>query len=309
MKHIPKITALILVMFLLTQLIGLLVINIYSPTITQETDSNGNIINVTSYNLPYGVEPPSDINPKSSLFSIIIAIAFAVVLILILMKLRSEIFLRLWFFIVVILALSISLNAFLLKIPNASIIALIIAIPLAIIKVFKRNVIVHNLTELLIYPGIAAIFVPLLSIWTTVLLLILLSIYDMYAVWHAGFMQKMAKYQMEQVKVFPGFFLPYLDKKAKGKLKILNKSNKKGKNEKQIKVPVAILGGGDLVFPLILAGVVFNSLGIIPALLVILGSTIALGLLLFNSERKKAYPAMPFISLGALIALGISYLI
>jgi len=299
-------------MFFLTQIIGLLVINIYSPTISQTIDENGNQINITSYNLPYGVEPPQDSTPQSSLFSIVIAIAFAVGLILVLMKLRSEIFLRIWFFIVVILAISISFNAFLIKIPSSSLIALAIAVPLAILKIFKRNVIVHNLTELLIYPGIATIFVPLLSIWTGVLLLILLSIYDMYAVWHIGFMQKMAKYQMEQVKVFPGFFLPYLDKGAKSnlnKLNLKNKSNPKSKKEKKIRVPVAILGGGDIVFPIIMAGIVFRALGVIPALIISIGATVALGLLLLKSEKKKAYPAMPFITIGILIALGIVYLI
>jgi len=292
-------------MFFLTQLIGILVIHLYAPIITQSIDEQGNLINKNSYNLPYGVNPPEGTSPKSSLFSILIAIAIAVFLILFLMKIRAEIFLRIWFLIVVFLALSISINAFLINFPNSSIIALVIALPLAILKIFRRSFVMHNLTELLIYPGIAAIFVPLLNIWTSVLLMLLLSVYDMYAVWKAGFMQKMAKYQMEKVKVFPGFFVPYLDKKAKKQIEKLKSS----KSKKPIKLSIAILGGGDVVFPLILAGTVFNSLGFIQALIIIFGATAALGFLFYISKKGKAYPAMPFITIGVLVALGIVYFI
>ena len=164
-----------------------------------------------------------------------------------------------------------------------------------------------NITELFIYPGIASIFVPLLNIWTVVLLLILISIYDIYAVWHAGFMQKMAQYQIKKLKFFTGFFVPYLGKKQRDLIKGAA-SNSKLKNKK-IKVNVAILGGGDVVFPIILAGVVLNSLGLIQAIIISIGATIALAWLFYISEKGKFYPAMPFISIGCLIALGLALLI
>ena len=69
-----------------------------------------------------------------------------------------------------------------------------------------KNLYIHNLTELLIYPGLAGVFVPLLSIWTMIFLLVLISVYDMWAVWHSGIMQKMAKYQINKLKIFSGFF-------------------------------------------------------------------------------------------------------
>src|SRR3989344_1167045 len=158
MKHPKKIVLILIAMFLIAQLIGIFVISIYSPRITQVLDSEGNLVNVTSYNLPYGTEPPKDLAPQTSLFSILISIAIAVFIILMLMKFKAEIFLRVWFFVVVTIALGISFNAFLIQIPNSSIIAIIIALPLAVFKIFKRNIYVHNLTELLIYPGIGAIF-------------------------------------------------------------------------------------------------------------------------------------------------------
>lgn len=306
MKHSIKIVLILLGMFFLTQLIGILVIYQYSPQTSQVLDENGNLINKTIYNLPYGMEPPEDITPSATLFSIVIAIAIAVVFMLILMRYKAEFFLRAWFFIVVTLALGITLYAFISGIKYAQIIALIIALPLAAIKLFKRNIIVHNITELFIYPGIAAILVPLLNIWTVAILLVLISIYDIYAVWHAGFMQKMAQYQISKLKFFTGFFVPYLGKKEKNIMKQAKESEEK---DRKIKVNVAILGGGDVIFPIILAGVVLNQLGLVPALIISIGATLALAYLFYISKKGKFYPAMPFISAGCFLALGIALLI
>lgn len=309
MKHALKIILLLLAMFFVTQMIGLFVVNQYSPEVTQVVDDQGNITNVTSYNLPYGMDPPEEIEPKNTIIAIIIAIIIAVSIMFVLMKYNAEILLRTWFFVVVALAIGITLNSLILKIPSSALIAIIISIPIAYIKIFKRNIIVHNVTELAVYPGIAAIFVPILNIWTVVLLLILISLYDMYAVWHTGFMQKMAKYQIQKLKVFSGFFIPYMGKKQKQILAKAAKSKSKKDKEKKVKVSVAILGGGDVVFPIILAGVVLMTLGIIQALIISIGATVALAGLFWLSKKGKFYPAMPFITAGCFIALGIAYLI
>src|SRR3989344_1605966 len=182
MKHTLKVTAILLAMFFVTQLIGLYVVNQYSPQIIELVDEEGNVVNITTHNLPAIFEPPQDTNPQGALVSIIFAIIIAVFVMFALMKYEVEIFLRLWFFLVVALALSLTFNAIIMKIPSSFLIAIVIATPLAYFKIFQRNIIVHNLTELAIYPGIAAIFVPILSIWTVVLLIILISLYDMYAV-------------------------------------------------------------------------------------------------------------------------------
>lgn len=294
-------------MFLVSQFIGLFVVGVYSPQVNQIDLGNGTLINQTSYNLPLGLEPPQDTNPETNIFSIVIAFFFAIIIMLVLMNFKAELILRFWFFIVIIVALILTLNAGLIGFTKyALIISTLIAIPLAYLKVFQRDIYLHNFTELLIYPGIAAIFVPLLNIWTTVLLLILISVYDIYAVWHAKFMQKMAKYQINQVKVFSGFFVPYLLPKDKLALEKAKKSKLKNK---KIKVNVAILGGGDVIFPIILAGAILNVFGLISAVIISLGATLALSILFYYSEKGKFYPAMPFISAGCFIALGIVYLI
>lgn len=315
MKHNVKITILLISMFFIAQLVGIYVASVYSPQVVSIiNETTGETINVTQYNLPYGVSPPQDVSPTSAATSIIIALFIAVVLMLLLMRLQAETFLRLWFFIVITIGIALALNAVFFQLPYASLVALIIAIPLGIMKVFKRNIIIHNLTEILIYPGIASVFIPILDLWSVMILLILISVYDIYAVWHAGFMQKMAKYQIEKVRVFSGFFIPYVRPEDRNKIQNVKqqtqalKSSKKTK-EKKVQVNLAILGGGDVIFPIILAGVVLHTFGLIPALIVAVCATLALAGLFYISEKGKFYPAMPFISAGCFVALAVIYLI
>jgi len=177
---------------------------------------------------------------------------------------------------------------------------------LAYVKIYKRNFLVHNATELLVYPGIATIFVPILNIYTISFLLILISIYDAWAVWHSGIMQKMAKYQINKLNVFSGFFIPYASKKVKLQMQKMRKSKI---GNKKLKFNVAILGGGDVVFPIITAGVMLKTFGLMSAIFVIIGATIGLTYLFFFAEKRKFYPAMPFITAGIFAGMILSHFI
>lgn len=323
MKHNIPMTILLLAMFVATQLIGLYVIT-SDPFSISQTLSNGTIEVIENSALSF-IQPP-EVRGESDfsiyLSSIILAFIFAVVILFLLTKFKIAFVLRIWFFAVVAIALALSFTALLPELIysiNPLIyyaIPIILALPLAFIKIFKRNFIIHNLTELLIYPGIAVIFVPILNLWSILVLLLLISAYDIWAVWHSGIMQKMAKYQINNLKVFSGFFVPYISKKLRMQIKKMKKAKIKNK---KIKVNIAILGGGDIVFPIITSGVilktasvnlpfglVFNG-GLLPALLVIAGATLGLGLLFIFSEKKKFYPAMPFITGGILLGLILSY--
>jgi presenilin-like A22 family membrane protease len=316
-------------MFVITQLIGLYVTNVDIFNKTVEID--GEFVLLTNPILS-ALEPPeiqqeSDFAPY--LGSMVFAFIIAIVLLFLLTKFKIDFIIKIWFFSVVVIALFITFNAIFQNFINSIyfwIPILVISLVLGYIKIFKPHFIIHNLTELLIYPGIATIFIPILSFWSIIILLIMISIYDIWAVWHSGIMQKMAKYQMNHLKVFSGFFVPYISKSLRMKLKKMKKS--KSKNRK-IKVNLAILGGGDVIFPIITAGVMMHTAkiggfpfllsrfvnplfgipGLFLSLSVILGATLGLGLLFMFSEKKKFYPAMPFITGGIFLGMILSYLI
>lgn len=295
MKHSAKITILLLAMFIVTQFIGLYVVKHYMAEDNE---------------LPYGMKTP-EVEKESDFYtsflpSIIIAFVIAISLLFLLTKFKAEFILKVWFFLVVTIALGISFNSFVPEFRNSTLLILIMVLPLAFIKIYKMNFLVHNLTELFIYPGIAAVFIPLLNIWTIIVLLILISAYDIWAVWHSGIMQKMAMYQIDKLKVFSGFFVPYISKKVRAKIKKMKKSELK---KKKIKVNLAILGGGDIIFPIIAAGVMLKTFGLGSALFVIAGATLGLGYLFLKAEKKKFYPAMPFITAGIFAGMILGYLI
>lgn len=284
-------------MFLITQFIGLWVINYYA-----QPD------NVLPFGM--GTQDTETYNTAIDIISLIVAFAIAIGLFFLLRKKKAKNVIRLWFFIVVLIALGIFLTALLDLQKPYLFLSLVFALPIALSKIYKRNIIIHNLSELMIYPAIAAVFVPLLNVNGAIILLTVVSVYDMWAVWKSGIMQKMVKFQMDEVKVIGGFLIPYLSKKQKAQLKKLRSQKVKSKTQqKGIKVNVALLGGGDSAFPLIAAGVIFIHLGLLPAIFMIFGAFLALGLLLFFGDKSKMYPAMPYISYGALIFLGISQLI
>jgi len=301
MKHSIKVTLILIFMFIVSQIIGISVISLYPPIINEVSVPGSNLtINETVYNLPYGLEPPQT-SAESNIVSILISFTIAVLLLLLLMKYRVELIIKTWFFIVIILALGVTFYAFLQSVPYASYCALLLALILAYLKVFRRNILAHNFSEVLIYPGLAALFVPLLNIKTGIILFLIISVYDIYAVWHAKFMQKMAKYQINQLKIFSGFLIPY---------KVPNKNEKKSsKKLKKEKFMVAMLGGGDVVFPIILAGVILNTWGLAAAFMISIGATLALSILFIYSQKGKFYPAMPFITVGCFLGLLAGYLI
>ncbi len=297
-------------MFIITQLIGLYVVNFYlSPNNT----------------IPYGFDNQKDLGKSMDLdvgfwffINLLGSFAIAIFLVFLLMKINATWFIRGWFFVVISIAIGLTLNVLTYKFNfiYPSIIALTIGLILAYIKVFRKNIIVHNLTELLIYPGIAAIFVGMLNIWTLILLLIVISIYDMWAVWHSGIMIRMAKYQINTVGMLGGFMLPYASKKIKEKIALLKLRYKnkqiptKEIKKNKIKIGLAILGGGDVIFPIIAAGVFFKTYNnIYSALVVTLFATIALALLLIFGDKKKAYPAMPYLTAGIFLGMIIARLI
>lgn len=319
MKHNLKITIILILMFLVTQLIGLFVVSVYL---------------IPGNELPFNMQPPKEINPENPniLISIFVSFLIALGLFFILTKINAEKLIRYWFFIVTTLAIGLTLKSlflssfkdvmiknpipfFSLLIPEVSIFSTIlflgICLPLSYIKIFKRNIFVHNLTELLIYPGIAAVFIPILNIFGIIILLLVISIYDIWAVWYSQFMQKMAHYQINKLKFFTGFFIPYANKKTKEKIKLLRDKYKNHSErvllakfkKAKIKINLAILGGGDVIFPIITAGIFYKYQGLIPALIIVFSATFSLIYLFVFAKKGKFYPAMPFLSIGMYIGM------
>lgn len=277
MKHKGWIILALVVIFFLSQVVGLYVTSKHSESST----------------LPLNIEKPKVENKSTSFISIAVFIIIATVLGLLLIKFNLGRVWKIWFFFGIFLTLVISLSAFIDQKY-----AIILALSLALIRLLKDNVFIHNFTEIFIYGAMSAILSPILNIFSAFALLFVISIYDYIAVYKTKHMVKLAKFQSKS-KHFAGLMIPYsLRKSSKLSGKIVSGKGEASNDDNA----VAILGGGDIGFPLMFASVVMLQSGLsvfdIRSYIIPVFATIALtGLFIFGSS-KKFYPAMPYLTAG-----------
>jgi len=313
MKHDLKITVLLVLFFVLAQIVGLALIN--HKLISEKAG-----VKVVGYEETVLGELPR-MSGEAVLLYVVVGVAIGTVIVLLIIRLRKVSLWRAWFFIAVFLAISLALGV-ILKYH----VALLLALILALLKLFKPNVFIHNLTEVLMYAGISFFIVGLFKdkvLWIA-LLLVLVSVYDFIAVFKSKHMVRMARFQTKS-GVFAGLFIPYTTGKDAPReqgvsampMRLIRgvQSPKRIKTRRVVQRKNAILGGGDVAFPLIFTGVVMHwlankfvragvatevarSMAFYQSLIITLTTTIALTFLFVFAKKDKFYPAMPFITMG-----------
>ncbi len=298
MKHPMKITALLITFFFLAQLIGLVLVY-QDIKVDRVVSSTGEVSVIVSHPETVLGERP-DVKGFDSLIMVLISVLIGTGLILIVAKFGLSKIWKAFFFFAIFSAVTIALGTFLNVYLAAG-----IGFLLALMKIFKPNIITHNISEVLIYAGIAILFVPLFDPLWIFVLLVIISFYDMFAVWKSKHMIKLAEFQMES-HAFAGIFV------SSGKMGKQKPGGSKGKSH------VAVVGGGDIAFPLLFAGTVMeffisSGLGNFDALLrsvlIAAFATIALAGLMFYGKKGRYYPAMPFITAGVVVGYLVTLLI
>ncbi len=155
----------------------------------------------------------------------------------------------------------------------------------------KPNVFNHNLCMVLGLAGVGAILGMNINPKTMILLLLLFSVYDFIAVYKTKHMQKMAK-EMARHRAVLAFIIP---KEIVDFKKSLEETKPGGE--------FLMLGGGDIVFPLVFCVSLLSS-GVANALIVAVFSLIGLSVsfLIFISQKlRKPMPALPPIAFFSII--------
>ena len=343
MKHTLRVTIIIVALFLLAQIVGLAVANSYVDR--QATRESGkvtmlalpSVLGVTFERPTFGNEficpqqpapttiggqlsqaaqqAGEDLSKDSSYYVIPAIVVVGTVLILLIMKFNLRILWKLWFLFAIMMCLSFAFGAWL---PGAA--AFGLGLLLALWKVFKPNIIVHNLTEIFIYGGLVSIFIAVVSLWAAFALLVIISLYDMYAVWKSKHMVSLANFQKD-TGLFAGLMVQY----SRGTQPARKEGTGTTRKEETANVQSAVLGGGDIGFPLIFATALFINKaqmamcygatadaalgkGLLAASMVPLFAGIALFILLMAAKKDRFYPAMPFITLGCMAGWILSFL-
>jgi presenilin-like A22 family membrane protease len=297
MKHNVEVTALLVIAFLLIQFFGLFTI---SENAVVAVSPEGNVT-VEHQDTVVGERP--EIEGWVSLAYIMFGVLTGTLLILLFIRFRQFKLWKAMYFLAVWLASSITLGVFIY-----AEIALLVAFMLAMLEMYRTNLFIHNLTELFIYPGIALLFVPLLNVQWAAILLVVISAYDMFAVWKSKHMVTLAKFQTKS-RAFAGFVIPYGKTGGIRSIKGRMPEEIGGKGD----IKTAILGGGDIAFPLLFAGVVFDwlirsaglpkGIALLESSIISMFAALALLLLFIKARKDKFYPAMPFISVGCFAGL------
>lgn len=291
MKHNIEVTNLLVLFFLLSQFFGLGILAYeaqpsYSSILYEETSIG---------------ERPEFTTGYGPVLYLLFGVAFGTVFLLAIMKLsKAKTIWKYWYMLAVFLTLTVTLGVFL---PDT--LALALALVFAYLKIRKYNFWIHNFTEVFMYAGIALLFAPLFSIQWAALLLVLISVYDMYAVWKSEHMIKLARFTRDS-KIFAGFLIRYEEQghvlTDQGFRKTLKAPPKKKRTQRS-----ALLGGGDILFPLLFAGAVFNqflllfytkTVAFFATMTVVSTASISLYLLFYLAKKDKFYPAMPFLTIG-----------
>ena len=307
MKYNVRLTLILVSLFLVSQLVGLGVL-FYDMEVVEGPSGE---LEVTHPDTAIGERPEVDVESGESVLYILGGVLIGTGLLLLIIMFAKVNYWKLLFFIAVLSTITITLGVFI-----DPVLAFFVAIVLALGKIFVRNPIMHNATEFLVYSGIAVLFVPLFNVFWMIILLLAISVYDAFAVWQSRHMIKLAKFQTGS-RVFAGLLintgkgigkLPGKVSKAAKPPKAPRKVALKGE-EMHARGGEAILGGGDIAFPLIFAGVVMESLipaigkelALLKTLIIPIILAIVLLLLLVKGTEGKFYPAMPFLTAGCLL--------
>ena len=270
-----KQTAFIIVgIFLITSLIGLYAGNIYIQAIKQDE-------------LPAAFEDPENIQNSFYLF---IYILISTVLIFTVVRVWKPsirfleafaVFFSSWITFDLIVPLDIwvlSLGFFL-------------ALALTIWKMFRPTILSQNVAAIFSGAGVGALLGASFGIAPSLIFLIIKCVYDYVAFFVTKHMISLAKIITERPTAFT-IAAPHKFKKAKV-VPIRGKRKRK--------FHVFQLGLGDIVMPLVFSVSLLNKYTLFNSLLSIIGSSIALTLLMYYMSKKpQALPALPFITLGTL---------
>lgn len=306
-----KPVVMLLLLFFTSQMVGLFIVSQY-------IDFSKNNTETVSYTTEVAI--PEIENKAFGLLYIISGIFIATLIMLIIIKFKQTNLWRMWFFLSVSVALYYALWPFVEKVATDSsiiyapyVLVAIVAI-LAYLKLFTKIPFIHNGTELFIYGGLCALLLPILNVWYILALLIIMSVYDYWMTLRSKHMVVLAQ-SANKESLFAGLVVQKeATKTTKQRKKTIQTSKNKTVSTKTLQTSKkedshsdnsAILGGGDMAFPLLYASSVMaytNSFWF--GALVSIGALIGLAVLFRLAQKNAYYPALPLISAGAIIFSG-----
>jgi presenilin-like A22 family membrane protease len=245
------------------------------------------------------VEPSP--SPASTLGPLLIYFAGAVVVLGVVLFLVPISMLRLILRAIFALLFAWGIFVFLVFWLHAAV-ALAIAIVAGVIWYLLPRVWLHDVVMIFAMVSVGAVFGRFLTPWTSIILMLILAIYDFLAV-RFGFMIWMAK-RLSDAYTLPAFVLPQAMSEWNANLK--QSSVTRLVEEKPSEREFSILGGGDVGFPLLLVTSTYFAYGFNSAIFMAGFSFVGLICVYWIQSaflKGKPMPGLPPITALSLIAL------
>lgn len=223
----------------------------------------------------------------------------ATALLLLLYRYSKQLLVKLWFGSALAVTGLIFFDIFLPAIP-----ALVVAAAFLIARLHTSNPVLRSALDTIPFAGAGALFGTLLGFRAVLVFGGLLAVYDYIAVNRLGHMVTLAK-ESVSTGTFMGFNL-YEDGDAPARDDV--DTGERDTESEQDQKSIGMLGGGDVILPIMLSVSVLPLFGTGAAISAVAGSVTAL-LAFFHivSERETEafYPAIPVVGSGALIGTGL----
>ncbi|MFC2068741.1 presenilin family intramembrane aspartyl protease [Chloroflexota bacterium] len=193
----------------------------------------------------------------------------------------------------IFIALGLSLPVF---------VAGIVAVAVSSFYLIIPKIWLHNLLMVVALASMATVFGILFVPWTIILLMLVISVYDVLVV-RFGYMMWMVK-RLSVSEVLPAFIIPMTKPGWNLSLRAVNLFDEEKEKE------FSILGGGDIAFPLLLIVSVFFTSGFFGSIVVALFALLGLGAAYWVQQKQfkgKPTPALPPIALLSIVGFLVVY--
>lgn len=222
------------------------------------------------------------------LFGIILA---ATVLMLLLYRYSLGFILKGWFYLAIFFTLLIFFATFLP--PGA---ALGAAVAGFIVRKLTPDIWTRNLVDAMSYAGVGAFFGTMIGVVPAGIFLLLVALYDLFAVNVSEHMVDLVEQGMD-TDTFMGLMYP----KEGNAVPAGDVSDVDQEDLEQVQV--GIVGGGDVVIPMIFAVSLMKQFSPIASSFASIGAGLGLAILLKKAREGTYYPAIPAVGGGAVVGL------
>ncbi|MDY6765778.1 MAG: presenilin family intramembrane aspartyl protease [Candidatus Nanohaloarchaea archaeon] len=231
-------------------------------------------------------------SPLSGVWFFAVLVASTAVL-LALYRWNRQLLVQLWFGTALVFTAFILFNAFVALVP-----AVLLTLVFAALRFRTEDMLLRNALDTVPFAGAGALFGAVLGVQAVLVFAALLAVYDYIAVDRIGHMVTLAE-EGAASDTLMGFQYPAADAAEAP----AETGNSTGGGQQ---VRAGMLGGGDVVVPIIIAVSLIPVFGTGAAVSVVAGSAAALFLFLTaiqSRETARFYPAIPVVGSGAVLGL------